>query len=1012
MSRFPQPPRKEELQRLVVPTGRPIYKDVDGVNEQDKYYIPDNVEGRKLRPIQTGRVYNFTGVERITALAKTFTDNLYTCAFWLNITGIESFYNILNHPDFNTSGINIIAGQSVRALRIYLDSAGADIVINDAYEDDVWARFVVTYDGTTCNVYKNGNITSIGTATKSITLGSLSAVVGTSAGLADKPFKIAKIQESNSVWTTQDIIDDYNGAVITKGSADNFLYWGDDAAGLVAYAALTINGNNGTIDLGGSSENSFHATDPDVPSRQNEVGYTQFNYNQGFVGLSSYPDGWEARGDIISVGADSEGLLVTVGAENAGLRYLADLPAYGFSIIRYRVKKISGTFENFSLVYSNAANQGFETNVIIGEWYDIDLTKAFISIELVHTEVQVRVNVTSGDQFVIQSYIQESDLKVPIAEDGDGKTNVLGNIVPHPYFGTVRKEALLTNASCMNFDGNLYGNTTIAKSVTDFIHQTGIFDITIKTSFGNGESTSAVDTLLSTTFASTNGFRMGYANSFNPVQGRLFFIFRDTGIGNTESGTGDLRSILNDGNIHEIRWVADGVNISLFVDGEPQTLDVDTITPRGGTSDRFFAVGLGDDAATNHMHNGLVTSVIVINDSEEEIINYKGSEVNGLIYFNTAIDRPANPDATVVLNGSSDGDQYSTSEFARPNNLLDGFTAVTYATGDQLVPADPANLGFDVQGNALGVKGSSIALNPSESKIIFNPYGDPSLHVMGLDDTIELGYADIVANESLFHDNKVENKVEKILAYSDFQYPIAGSAMQFDRNLWAEFSYVPTLTNFRIYWTFEHTNMGAGVEYVGKMPARLLKSTTDYFINASPTDPTWAHNDVPYHEMIITQLNGNINVIDNGVEVVDMVTDIGTITEIILGRQTAAASNPFEGKQYECRIVELNGSGDEIAELVNVIGQEEAGLTFFNIAADRPANSNASVILNGSPDGTPFAQLENKDYHHNLQYGKYDNGTSLVPGDPNNFGFDVNGIPIDDKPEVIKYRRIRQYLRK
>ena len=49
--------------------GRVPYKDTDGHNLQDGYFFADNsdiaIPNKKLRPIQLGRGYNFTGVETI-----------------------------------------------------------------------------------------------------------------------------------------------------------------------------------------------------------------------------------------------------------------------------------------------------------------------------------------------------------------------------------------------------------------------------------------------------------------------------------------------------------------------------------------------------------------------------------------------------------------------------------------------------------------------------------------------------------------------------------------------------------------------------------------------------------------------------------------------------------------------------------------------------------------------------------------------------------------------------------
>lgn len=266
-------PKDSLIQHIFDKRGREIYQDTSGINLQNVWFAPDNGQGKKHRPIQEGRIYNFTGVESVIAQAKIFTGNLYTYAFWFNTSTPQSFNQIILHPDFDNDGVNVVSGGSARQLRIHLNTSVSDLVIDGAYEFDEWNRFVVTYDGVTCNVYKNGNTTPIGTVVKAITFSSLISNIGTSAILTENPFKLAKAQESNSVWSEQDIIDDYNGALITKGSIDNFLYWGDEEAGLISYDALRPNGNDGIINLGGSSESSFHITSDSIFSAQNEFGY-------------------------------------------------------------------------------------------------------------------------------------------------------------------------------------------------------------------------------------------------------------------------------------------------------------------------------------------------------------------------------------------------------------------------------------------------------------------------------------------------------------------------------------------------------------------------------------------------------------------------------------------------------------------------------------------------------------------------------------------------------------------
>ncbi len=795
MSRFPQPPRKLEEQRLLYPAGRPIYKDVDGVNEMDKYYMPDNIEGRKLRPIQTGRTHNYTGVEKNT-LPSIYNDSSKSIRAVCLIkqgtggtTNVTPIYSSLEETSpFKGFGIELKAddhpsfpNQITVSISNTVATDEARGSFNNAVPNDGKYHLVdVKYDGSKDNTGIQCFIDEV-ELTLSPSFNTLTsddinrpqAYTGRRGTISGHPVKIASI-----VVYVEDI------QVYSTSCDEQF--------GLVNYDRTTIGGNDGVIDLGGSSESSFHATDPDVPSRQNEVGH----------------------------------------------------------------------------------------------WF-------------------------SGDAVGVGSY-------TPIAQDGDGKTDVLGNTAPYNYFGTVRKEALLTNASCMFFDGNL-------------------------------------------------------VLTFSDLSGRSIV---------DQEGDVTLQIVGND------------------------------VYPVSGT--------------------GVVWYLEFDNGSY-----YRGSEVNGLTAFDLNTTNAL--DGTWDLLGSADGTQYGDSEFAEPVNLLNGFTAVTYATGDQHVPADLANSGFDVTGAVLGVKGSSIALNPCESKVVFNPYGAPELHAMGLEDTIELGYAEIIDNESTFHDKREANKVEKLIAYSDFQYPIAGSAAYFDGNITVAVSIAKGDTDFvhqdgifeiTLYASFENgasttetdvligtMNSTGGVTngfsifygnsvvgFEGVIGLRIATGASTYLLTS---DLSAILEDGKLHK---------IKVIGDGDRVIILVDAIERLntTGVPFGGSTSdfafkiCEDNNYVHRGMIAQIQIVNDLGDEI---IFYPSAEEKGLTWFNAGLDKLATSDVTVSLNGSSVGDQFIPDGNLSYHHNLFWGEYDDGTSLIPGDPNNFGFAVDGTPIDNMPEVIKYRRILQFCR-
>jgi hypothetical protein len=171
------------------------------------------------------------------------------------------------------------------------------------------------------------------------------------------------------------------------------------------------------------------------------------------------------------------------------------------------------------------------------------------------------------------------------------------------------------------------------------------------------------------------------------------------------------------------------------------------------------------------------------------------------------------------------------------------------------------------------------------------------------------------------------------------------------------------------------------------------------------------------YKIRIKYFNGTRTIIVNGAEVYSLahtdvkytganprITSFGTDPEGISVPSLRWIANM---KLFNVEYYELDASGNRINELINLNFSEEEGLLVHNIAVDRPIDSNMDWVLNGSPDGTQWGLLENKDYNHNLKYGYYDSGDGVkVPADPNNTGFDVNGNPISNPSEVAKYNEI------
>ena len=180
---------------------------------------------------------------------------------------------------------------------------------------------------------------------------------------------------------------------------------------------------------------------------------------------------------------------------------------------------------------------------------------------------------------------------------------------------------------------------------------------------------------------------------------------------------------------------------------------------------------LGGYYSSSFTYKGILSSVKLVFGGAEYGL-YKLSEGNGLTWFNTAANRPANSDASILLNGSADGTQWTTSDAARPDNLLDGY----YLSGSTYIPADPSNAGFDVLGNALGVPGSSTAIYPSENTFDRNFADAPELVAAGISQNEDLSYLDFTADSSRFYRDNT-TYIDELLSYSDVPEPFIPAEM-------------------------------------------------------------------------------------------------------------------------------------------------------------------------------------------------------------------------------------------
>lgn len=143
--------------------------------------------------------------------------------------------------------------------------------------------------------------------------------------------------------------------------------------------------------------------------------------------------------------------------------------------------------------------------------------------------------------------------------------------------------------------------------------------------------------------------------------------------------------------------------------------------------------------------------------------------------------------------------------------------------------------------------------------------------------------------------------------------------------------------------------------------------------------------------------SATINVSING-ETASVTPPSATIYYSASGQSTAVASRynhtiASYDKQTPCtvkrlRVTEIDDDEEEINELIDTDWKNGDGASVPNIADDAPSSSDLVFV-----DGT----------------GSY---TGLIPGDPSDFGFDIQGSKIHNLKEVKLYKTIKAFLRR
>jgi hypothetical protein len=382
-------PKDSLIQHIFDKRGREIYQDTSGINIQNVWFAPDNGQGKKHRPIQKGRIYNFTGIETIT------------------------------YP------------QSITTI---IDQDGNDL-----------SSFLV------------GQVLTPG-------IDSISKII-------------------------------INGTDV---------YNCDEQLGFISYQNI-FNGNHASLNLGGSSEISFHATNHSLPSIQNEIGFSKAGYFDAARYLNL---GYHSEFELQNFTYKYKGILtannVIIGtinqrqepSLNSGVSFYLTIGnelriiltqnastsiGYTYGTISIELNKfidleiekngtqlkvtLNGQVETKTVILSIFYQLG-NSNTRVGA-YSVNtgsLLRAegyYYTIQLIDDDLLkelINLNYINGNETSVQNIAEFAPINsdaiwsptddgkythIPIAGNGKGNIDISGNIVPKVYHGPVRYETTI-----------------------------------------------------------------------------------------------------------------------------------------------------------------------------------------------------------------------------------------------------------------------------------------------------------------------------------------------------------------------------------------------------------------------------------------------------------------------------------------------------------------------------------------------------------------------------------------
>ena len=710
------PPSRQLAQHTKMIRGRDAYQDTNGVNVQDGYFFADNGDLRsgkqeQHRTIQPGRGYNFTGTEYIFHDLPSIGDIAINVKGRYDSTATTgTVWRLESLNGVRTYICETLSTNKIR-VRYWNGSSSITLVEEDISNGDLYELFA-SYNVTTGNHLIYLNEVKVYDAVNNMGIANFEELfIGIHRNLASNPLtgQIYSVELYEGYF-------DYND----KDQQQHFLVYNcDESAGLISYDA-SGNGNDGDITLGGSAESSFHITDNGVESVQNAWGYskaghfdgsrykvishsTDFDINNFEFNVRIVDDGSVDAARVYFHGHDittaygwridkKSGLYRCILFYGSGsnhsltnpqvtsLHEIVDIKLRRFNDVMYldvngnEVTRASGFNPRYN-GFDCQVGTNFGATTWTGVYYSLTVheldqatgsrIKELINLDYTRGNETLVPNIATdapADRDAIWTNGTGAYVLIPVDQSNPDQ-DVLGNVLPEEYTGQVRYDEQIKGSSVGNFDTILYGQIDYKAEL-----RVNNFEIQIKCiPTRSGPYRFACNT----TTSNTDGFEL------TQVDATTFgLITRGAGTSTLYSDSGDFD--LNQLATYGAKFY--GTTGEIYRDGVLLKSD-GAMNPLTLTNNNNFVIGV--IGALNAKWGGqmFVLEYYELDGSGnriKELIKLNFSETNGLVWHNLAADAPANSNASVILDGSSDGTQWDVSELQYPKNLFEGFNKAGY----------------------------------------------------------------------------------------------------------------------------------------------------------------------------------------------------------------------------------------------------------------------------------------------------------------------------------------------